>query len=244
MINNGSDFLIGDYRQLTSLLLNDKIEAVEGLIVDTHNGGIGFRNHSIPVGALAYGAEWTEDILFIQPETQCVDTNLTFDFLLPNVSGLSYTSMDAPSLTDRGGFKNIDRNYEWWHLEDLGNNTQETLDLRERAYKAAWLNNGLTMLFMNVTGDTIGLGDRFSYIDSFIGKQFPLIDIRSDYNSSSYSINFKAIETTPIFGHYLSTLLPDTYRVTKPISNISLYKNPYNVTVESFSKPCKCKHQH
>lgn len=67
-VNNGSTFLVGGYRQLTTLILDDAIEAVEGLIVNTISGGIGFRNHTIPSG-IPLGATWTEDLLFIEPET-------------------------------------------------------------------------------------------------------------------------------------------------------------------------------
>lgn len=43
-VNNGSKFLVGTYRQMQSVVLNDAVQAVEGLIVDTVNGGVGFRN--------------------------------------------------------------------------------------------------------------------------------------------------------------------------------------------------------
>ena len=42
-INNGSDYIIGSYRPMTNVILNDAYETVEGLIVDTKNGGVGFR---------------------------------------------------------------------------------------------------------------------------------------------------------------------------------------------------------
>lgn len=43
-LNNGSKFLIGAFRPMQSLVLNAAIQPVEGLIVDTVNGGIGLRN--------------------------------------------------------------------------------------------------------------------------------------------------------------------------------------------------------
>jgi hypothetical protein len=57
------------------VLLDDKVEAVEGLIVDTRvgNASVGFRNHTIP-RTQADGAQWTEDILFIEPLTSCIGT--------------------------------------------------------------------------------------------------------------------------------------------------------------------------
>jgi hypothetical protein len=41
--NNGSGYLVGSYRTMTTVILNDAMEPVEGLIVDTKNGGVGFR---------------------------------------------------------------------------------------------------------------------------------------------------------------------------------------------------------
>ena len=49
---------MGDYRQLTIVLLNDNLAVVEGLVVVTTNGGIGFRNYTVPAEDLEYGAYW------------------------------------------------------------------------------------------------------------------------------------------------------------------------------------------
>ncbi|KAM6513478.1 hypothetical protein FALCPG4_015893 [Fusarium falciforme] len=220
IINNGSEYLVGDYRQLTTLLLNDRIEAVEGLIVDSHNGGIGFRNHSLPSGDLALGASWSEDILFILPETRCVNTNLTIDFYIEDTES-AYGYEPNTMLTDRGGFANIDRDYVWWGSDIFANDTQDTLDLRARAFKGAWLNNGRTMQYMNITGDTLRNDSRFSYLDSFVGKQFPLIN--PDY-SSSYLVEHRAIYTRFGYGNYLPDLTRDS----------SLYENPFNITTDDF----------
>jgi hypothetical protein len=68
----------GDYSILESLVLLEKLEAREGVIVDAVNGGIGFRNHTVPVKPqMNYGATWTEDLLWIEPVSVCVDTNWT-----------------------------------------------------------------------------------------------------------------------------------------------------------------------
>jgi len=42
--NNGSIYLVGVYRGMQTLALDNTTEAVEGLVVDTVSGGIGFRN--------------------------------------------------------------------------------------------------------------------------------------------------------------------------------------------------------
>lgn len=97
--NHGSRYVVDVYRQLTSMLLNDALEPVEGLIVDTKRGGIGFRNHTIPRG-LTFGGDWTEDILFLEPETACVDINLTLEFMILPFHA-STASVANLSLVDR-----------------------------------------------------------------------------------------------------------------------------------------------
>lgn len=64
-VDVGEPYSGGSYRTLESLILNNKTQAVEGLVVntvhsgDTVRGGIGLRNHTIPTG-LPYGGRWTE----------------------------------------------------------------------------------------------------------------------------------------------------------------------------------------
>lgn len=78
-LNNGSRYLVGSFRQLDSMLLNDAIEPIEGILVDTKAAQVGLRNHTLPV-SFKHGAQWMEDLLFLQPETECVNHNLTIDF--------------------------------------------------------------------------------------------------------------------------------------------------------------------
>ncbi|KAK0114757.1 hypothetical protein ONS95_014241 [Cadophora gregata] len=57
-------------------LLLDSIVCREGLIIDAINGGVGFRNHTVPeLPQTVHGAAWTEDILWLEPDTVCVNTN-------------------------------------------------------------------------------------------------------------------------------------------------------------------------
>jgi hypothetical protein len=79
--NNNSIYTVGSFRYMQSLLLDDTYEPIEGLVVDTVKGSIGFRSHTYPPG-FHNGITWEEDLLFIEPETVCIDTNLTLDFAL------------------------------------------------------------------------------------------------------------------------------------------------------------------
>lgn len=155
----------GRFQFYQSLILNDRLEAVEGLIVDTISGGIGFRNHTLPTGSGSEtGSKWEEDILWLEPETQCVDLNMTLDYTLNSVS---YSNVVNSRLTDRGGLVNLPIRYPLKDLNDLQG--QDSPLLRERAWKAAVLTNMNLMRFFNETrvntslGKTYGL-DRWSAV--------------------------------------------------------------------------------
>ncbi|KAK0124034.1 hypothetical protein ONS95_009020 [Cadophora gregata] len=167
-LNNGSTFLVGAFRPMQSLALNSAIQPVEGLIVDTINGGVGFRNHTVPPG-FKYGASWEEDILFIEPETVCVDTNTTLDFTIAPSPNISVSVVDLV-LTDRGGFVNINKSYPLIDLSD----PQKNPKLYERAWKAAWMTNAWTMLLYNITNQYNETTGRraFSYLNSTMDKKF------------------------------------------------------------------------
>jgi hypothetical protein len=134
-ILNNERYVVDSFRFLTSVVLNDAIEPVEGLVVNTQTGGIAFRNHTVPVG-LKYGAEWTEDLLWIEPETACVDTNISVEFKIP-YTGLANFNLENISLVDNGGFANLITEYPKVNVW----NSQSEPNLRDRAYKAAWMAN-------------------------------------------------------------------------------------------------------
>lgn len=90
--NNESDYLVGTYRQIQTLILDETIKPVEGLIVDAKSGGLGFRNHTVPANS-EHGATWAEDLLFILPETHCENTNLTIEFTVASSKERTATSI-------------------------------------------------------------------------------------------------------------------------------------------------------
>lgn len=181
ILNNGSAFLVESFRLMGSKVLDNAIEPIEGLVVDTVQGGVGFRNHTAPLG-FEYGATWDEDLLFIEPETVCVDTNITIDFSIGLLINGSNSIRDLV-LTDRGGFSNLSHVYPKANLS----NPQINPDLYNRAYVAAWVTNTYTMLFYNVTNprnETSG-EEPFSYLNTYPGKTFPLhmVDSTDFYDS-------------------------------------------------------------
>ena len=210
-INNGSAFLIGTYRQMDSMILDNDVQPIEGLIVDTKVGSLGFRNHTIPAG-FQHGATWTEDLLFIEPETSCVNTNLTLDFTI-SVDEKDTSFISELFLTDRGGFVNLNRKYPEYDRD----NPQKNPDLQGRAYKAAWLNNALSMVFLNVTNEnnsTYG-AKAFSYLNSSLGTTFPM-----PFNPGTDL--FDALDITGNWGNYLFG------------ENVN-YANPFSVTSDNFT---------
>lgn len=217
--DNGSAWLVSGFTSMQSLIMDTEVQVVEGLVVDMVNGSVGLRNHTFPPG-YQYGATWSEDLLFVQPDTVCVNTNLTIDYTIstsPNISELLTNLV----LTDRGGFVNLNSTYPEPDLT----NPQASPDLWTRAYKAAWLNNAFTALFYNVTDDNDAkLGTTaFSYMNSAINKTFPLPSGPLGDNQQ-----FSSFLSSQDFGNLLEldTTLP----------NIS---NPFNIQSSNFSDICK-----
>ena len=144
--DKGQPFVKGDSRFIQSLITQEKIVLVEGLVVDMRNNpGIGFRNHTIPVG-LEHGGTWTEDLTWIEPVTRCADTNLSIQFRDENTEDDVYDNM-AFSVIDRGGFTGLDVHT----LESRAWLDNQTLDLFGRAHKAARMHNVLVASSLNVT---------------------------------------------------------------------------------------------
>ena len=215
--NAAKDYAAGLFRQVTSLVLNDAIEPVEGLIVDTKNGGVGFRNHTAPQG-LSNAAEWDEDILFIEPETVCVDTNITLEFMLhPKRSGEpdSTGTTAHTTLVDQGGFVNINHALPSFSTDD----NQANARLQERAYAAAWMLNTLTMIHMNLTAPPPKL---FSYATSTLGRKFPV--------GAQYSHNFESFQA----GTKWDSLFSAPYVMSNSSSYLGNYTTVGNTSYPSY----------
>jgi hypothetical protein len=178
------------YTMLQSFILRDDIFAVDGLIVDfTMNTGIGLWNHTMPT--LEHGGGWSHDMLWLEPVTSCVNTNLTIDYTL---TGSSLTSsIDTYNLTDQGGLVNLTADYPKFSRD--GQHT----DIRAHAYKAAVLGNLDVLRYLNITRN-----------ESHIGRTFPLNDSQTNFMagtmqhltlgavSNAENVNASAANTTGI----------------------------------------------
>ncbi|OQV07867.1 hypothetical protein CLAIMM_12227 [Cladophialophora immunda] len=243
--DNGSSYPVSAFRQISTMVLDDDYIAIEGLVVDMKNGGIGFRNHSAPPVS-PFGSTWSEDLLFVEPESLCVDTNLTLDFTIPISSTSGYQVSDLV-LADRGGFANLIKEYPVWDRGD----TQKNPDLYLRAYKAAWINNVWSMAFMNVTNfanQSDPGSHAFEYLKSHVGKTFPLMSPNSTgILGMASSLGPDFLTSSSLYGYYLNGLDQGTgiYDNTSSLFNFTspsdipsvppLYPNPFGVTSSNFS---------
>jgi hypothetical protein len=145
--DHGRPFVRGAFREIESLITQEKIILKEGLIIDMKNNkpGIGFRNHTVPVG-LAHGGIWSEDITWTEPVTQCADTNLSIELRTENpVDDIS--DNHTFFIVDRGAFHGLDKTA----LESPPWTDNQTLDLFGRAYKAARMHNVLVASSLNIS---------------------------------------------------------------------------------------------
>lgn len=239
-VDNGTARTVGMYQPLSSLVLSDAILPVEGLVVDMKSGGIGFRNHSAPQFR-PFGSTWSEDLLFVVPDTVCVDTNITLDFQIAATESEARLgrTMYKPELVDRGGYINLNTTCPFWTYED----PQVNPNLYFRAYRGAWLQNAFSMIYMNVTSKTnASLGTKaFAYKNTAFGKSFPLyypnLETAIRTTAKPNSISF-----APSWGYFLegtegksnySASLNKTYNFT---SNDPIYSNPFNIVRQNWTE--------
>jgi hypothetical protein len=145
---------VGDYQTYESLVLADDFVVREGLVADMVKGGIGFRNHTIPANPLQ-GAEWTEGLLWVEPESVCIGNNITIQFTLP-VDGDDQQNF----LIDDGGLALLPKHYPYIDL----NQTQFRPELYARAHKGAVLTNYNLLLYLNLSRSNA----------SYVGRNFTL----------------------------------------------------------------------
>lgn len=105
-VDNGTGYPVSQLRPIQSLITDRGYHLVEGLVIDMQVGGLGFRNHTAPPWR-PLGSEWSEDLLFIEPVTRCVDLNLTIDYQIAESLQDGNGRYTGIALTDRGGFSNL-----------------------------------------------------------------------------------------------------------------------------------------
>lgn len=153
----------GTLRMYESLILNDHVNVVEGLVVDNKVGGIGFRNHTVPLDP-GDGSEWTEGLLWIQPETVCVSTNLSTVYT-QRQSEIRENGTMSEDIIDGGGFSDLAESY----LSIDFNDTQNRPELLARAHNRAMFHNTNLMKFLGVHRNETAIGKSYaSNISHFV----------------------------------------------------------------------------
>jgi hypothetical protein len=225
--DNNTAFIRGDYRHISSLILDNALEAVEGLIVDSKSGGIGFRNHSVPAPDLLNGAVWTEDLLFIEPVTKCSSMDLALEYTLVIPFVYNYT------IVDHGGFVNVNKSTPYWE----GTDDQQDPRLFDRAYMAAWKTKMLTMFLYNITNTRTGpdklTKPPFSYLNSQIGDKLNLPD---PLGGTVGGISYNSLSTQALYGDWLKDAL-DAYQLNATLGDQldpGPPPNPWNVTYADY----------
>ncbi|KOC10785.1 hypothetical protein AFLA70_138g002521 [Aspergillus flavus AF70] len=150
-VDNGEPYIVGSYRVMDSLILHDKVEAIEGLIVDSTRGGLGYRNHTVPAN-LSTGGRWTEDITWLQPLIECVNTNLSIRFTL-NYTDYNGNRVESHNvrLKDNGGFFNLPPKGPRYNITDIEANP----DLHTRATQLAFFHNNMLMWALGLASSNI-----------------------------------------------------------------------------------------
>ncbi|CZR67642.1 uncharacterized protein PAC_17541 [Phialocephala subalpina] len=138
-----------------SLILNDAFDVVEGLIVNSKTGGVGFRNHTLPTDPAkgCSGRRVCSGLSLSQ------SANLTVGYIIPNQGTIDVEDM---FLTDRGGFVNLTHD---WPFVDF-NDSQARPELYARAYRGAILNNFNLMKYFNETRNKTSLGKTYNQFDT------------------------------------------------------------------------------
>ncbi|CAM1505694.1 Fc.00g113310.m01.CDS01 [Cosmosporella sp. VM-42] len=219
-LNNGTPVAAGTFRLLQTFALDDAVRPVEGLVVDGTNGGIGLRNHTLPKGR-SRGVTWSEDLLFLEPEVECVNHNLTIDFQISTSGSQTTGSLAVVKLwlTDRGGFVNLNKTSP---INDQRNGINEP-DLKMRAYQGAWFSNAASMVFFNITDpyDNRTGTKSFQRLDSKADKTFKVP------NPETSDSNYQSLDFLQNFGYHIGVTATSN-------EGEELYDNPHNVSYREY----------
>ena len=216
-----------------SMIMDDSISLIDGLIVDMTRGTIGFRKHTAPTGLL-YGAEWDEDILFLEPETACVNLNLTYEVQVPTVDDIYNPSVSQAVLVDRGGWVNMNITNpfveSWFEDYQTALISDGNPSLRARAYQAGWYTNVQNMYFFNISKP---FTNRTAYLTSRFDQRYPV-------NTTAYALSSK---DELLFGYYSDLFggIPTGYYELNGSFYVSdlhkgdYWSNPFNITSANYS---------
>jgi len=111
-------------------------------------------------------------------------------------------------------------------------NPQENPDLWTRAYKSAWLTNVYTALWYNITdtGNETSGRKAFSYIDSFLNKTFPLVNLDSQGGDEGF---YDTLFMDASFNYHLNFPSDGPGNASDPAAGG--LPNPFGITANNFT---------
>ncbi|KAK2764406.1 hypothetical protein FQN54_009100 [Arachnomyces sp. PD_36] len=166
IFGDNNPYVAGVYRGVDNLIPRENITIVEGAIVDMESGGIGFRNHTLP-SRLTDGASWNEDLLWLEPDIACVNTNLSLEAVLGDPGDPTLSHLSKFELVDDGGFADLRLGNPYDSWEDI---PYSDPDVRTRADRTAWLHNVLFAMTQNLTNS-----QDYKYgLNATKGRHYPL----------------------------------------------------------------------
>ncbi|KAH8553474.1 hypothetical protein BGW37DRAFT_485867 [Umbelopsis sp. PMI_123] len=152
-VNNNQPTSVGHLTNLKSFILSNSTTAAEGVVIDmTNTPGIGILQHSFPTDS--DGSSWFRDVLWLEPITECVNTNLTIQYKIS--SDFVTPVVNSTILVDKGGIFNLTT-----QQPSPYNDTINNIDLRYHAYTGAVWGNLATLRAANTSRNASHYGSTY-----------------------------------------------------------------------------------
>ncbi|GAB5588774.1 hypothetical protein Unana1_03674 [Umbelopsis nana] len=150
-VNSDQPSPIGSLTRLQSFIPSNSIVAAEGVIVDmTDTPGVGIIQHTFPSDN--EGSSWTRDILWLEPVSECVDTNLTVQYKISDYD-LKTPITNSTVVVDKGGLASLTTSQPSPY-----NDTSDFIDLAYHAYTGAVWGNLALLRALNTTRNNSHIG--------------------------------------------------------------------------------------
>lgn len=206
--NNNQTYPKGAKYHIDMLLSSSQRHVLrEGIVADMEQGGIGIRNHTIPIpkGDIIrqQGATWDEDILWLEPDISCVNTNLSLHVTVgssDNSTAYGGHDIGRLALVDQGGWADLRHGNPGnsWKPPQPNN-----LDTRWQADWVAWTHNVMAAIYYNIS-----LPANAKYgLNVTKGKEYPMSVAIGQRGDIDYPL---AVSAHALTGRWLGEL-PNVY---------------------------------
>lgn len=203
-VNNDQAMPVGILANLQSFILSNTTSAAEGIVIDmTNTPGIGMIQHTFPSNG--EGGGWFRDVLWLEPITQCIDTNLTIQYKIS--SDLTTPVANSTVLVDKGGLFNLTTKQP-----NPYNDSISYIDLAHHAYTGAVWGNLAVLRAINITRNASNYGSTYLLKPSTTSKigQFGFLPINYLAQLASGSTEYAAYVSTSYVQSYCQGYTPDS----------------------------------